>query len=131
VNFGDVQDELGTRLDITGLRVSLFEPASITGPTAIFAYPNSITFDETTDGQHRLSLRLVVAVPNPTTKQARDSLAGYCAATGVTSVKAALEDSGDGTAFDTVRVSEVVFDGIELGATPYAAAIMTIDVTGA
>lgn len=133
MNFADVQDELGLRLaGISGLRVSVFEPASITGPTAIFAFPNSISFDETVDGMWRASLRLAVALPNPTTKQARDLAAAYCADEGDKSIKVALETDGDEppVSFSTVNVDEIVFDGVTIGETPYAAAIMTIRVTG-
>lgn len=130
MNFADVQDELKTRLDgITGLRASAFEPGSATGPTAIFAWPNSVQFNETTDGADRLSLRLDVAVPNPTTKQCRDAMAGFCATTGASSVKAALEAGGGGTSFDTVSVDEIVFDGTQIGAVDYALGIFTVNVT--
>jgi hypothetical protein len=131
MDIADVMDQVATAIDtITGLRVSAYPAGEITPPAAIVSYPESVTFDATYGrGMDRMSLPVVVLIGVPNDRQTRDLLTAYCAGSGASSVKAAIE-SGSYTALHTIRVEGIDFDVHRVGATDYMAALFTCDIAG-
>ena len=126
-----VMDELAARLaTIEGLRVHAQPIGSVTPPAAVVVYPEEVTFDATYGrGMDRMRLPIVVVVGRPYDRSTRDALAGYCAGSGAQSVKAVIE-SGAYLAFDAVRVENIDFDVVPIGAIDYMAALFTLDIGG-
>jgi hypothetical protein len=72
----------------------------------------------------------VVAVVGKVVDRAtRDNVGRWVAGSGPTSIKSVVE-SGTYTAFDSVRVARIEFDGISIGAVAYLAATFTLDIAG-
>lgn len=127
----DVMDEIAERLTtVTGLKVQA-KPAKLISPPAGFVtYPDTINFDETYGrGEDRMDLGVWIAVGDVDSKSARDHLSDYTAGSGPKSVKEVLE-SGIYTSFDTIRVSQVEFDPVQIGNTTYMGAMFTLDIAG-
>lgn len=131
MNVADVMDQIAQRLDtITGLRVFAYPPPKVTPPAAYLPYPESITYDATYGrGSDELAAGVVVVVGKVSERFCRDDLAAYADGAGARSVKAVLE-SGDYTAFDTVRVSEVTFDVLPIAGVDYLAAMFELQIAG-
>lgn len=131
MNLADVMQALADRLDtIAGLRVHGHPPDKVTPPAAIVTYPDTYTYDETYGrGMDRIELPVVVVVGKVSARSSRDDLARFVDGSGVASVKAVLE-SGTYTAFDTVRVTQAVFDIVTIAGVDYLAATLTVDITG-
>lgn len=130
MDLAEVMDEVATRLKgIADLNVFAYPPAAITPPAAIVDFPE-VSFDETYGrGLDRLSLPVRLVVARAFERSTRDRLVPYCAGSGAQSFKQVLE-SGTYNAFDTLRVSGVEFGMTEVGGTPYASALFTLDITG-
>lgn len=126
-----VMDELAAQVDtITGLRVHPSPPDTISPPAAVVTYPGVLTFDATYQrGMDRMDPSVVVLVGRVSNAAAHKLLSAYCAGDGPQSLKAVIE-AGTYTAFDTVRVTEINFDMISIGAIEYLAATFTLDITG-
>ena len=132
MDLAAVMDDLAGTLEdtITDLRVYASPPGSVQPPAAIVSYPERIAFDETyARGMDRITLPVVVVVGRPTDRSTRDTMAAYCAGSGDSSIKAALE-GGTYSACDTVRVASAEFDVVTIGAVDYLAATFSIDITG-
>lgn len=132
MNLVDVMDQIGDRLKaIEGLQVFPYPAGQVTPPAAVLSYPERIVFDATYGrGMDRINgLPLVVIGGKPTTIDARNALGALTAGSGERSIKAWLE-AGQYTAFDEIRLSEWEFDVIDLAATPFMAALATIDIAG-
>jgi hypothetical protein len=76
-------------------------------------------------------MQVLVLVPNPTTWRAFSELAPYCAGSGSSSVRAAVEGYAY-TACDpqTVKVVDAEFDVVKYAGIPYLAAVFHVDLTG-
>lgn len=131
MNLADVMDEIATKLStIPNLRVFPYPPDSLQPPAAVVAYPETYTFDQTyVRGMDRLTVPVVIVEGKPTDRSSRDRLAEYCDGSGPRSVKAALE-SGDYSAFDSLRVMSIEFDVVTIAGTDYLAALFDLDVSG-
>lgn len=132
IDLALVMDELAERLrkipDLT--TVYARPPDSVTVPSAVVAYPDSLDFDATYGrGMDRMSLPVVLVVGKPSTAAAREKLAKFCNATGPSSVKEVLE-SGVYSTFDDLRVTSVDFDVITVGTSDYLAAAFNLDIAG-
>ena len=126
-DLGTVMDQLGVALaTIEDLRVFDFPPRSAQPPFAFVDMPDSIVFDlSMLREQDRASFPVVVAVADVVDRAARDAIAGYAAASGPTSVKAAIEA---GTVGVSARVESVEFRPVTIAGGTYAGAIFTVDV---
>lgn len=126
-----MMDELGDQLDtIDGLRVYRCPPSSVSVPAAVVSYPEHIDFDASyARGSDDLTLPVVLVVGRPSDRGARSAIAGYCAGSGASSIKAVLE-AGTYTAFDSLRVTSAQFDVVTVGTTDYLAATFEVRITG-
>jgi hypothetical protein len=124
----EVADKLGT---VPGLRPFAYPPDTVTPPAAIVTYPGSYQFDETFGrGMDRIpDLPVLVLVGKVSDRASRDEIGAYCDGSGAKSVKSKLE-VGPYTAFDTLRVAQVEFDVVGIGAVDYLAATFTLDIAG-
>lgn len=131
MNLADVMQAVADRLDtVQGLRVFAYPPDALHPPAAVVTYPETYTFDATYGrGMDQISLPLVVVVGRVSDRASRDVIGAYVDGSGTQSVKQVVE-SGTYTAFDTVRVADVVFDMISIGGTVYLAATFTLDIAG-
>lgn len=132
MDMGAVMQQVADRLDtIAGLRVFAYPPDKPpSAPAAVVTYPGTLTFDGGYNrGMDRLDPTVVALVGKVDTRTARDRIAKYCAGSGVESFKQVLE-SGEYTAFDTLRVTQVEFDILTIGAVEYLSATFTLDVVG-
>lgn len=131
MDLARVMDEIGDRLDtIDGLRVFRYPPDDVTPPAAIVSYPESYTYDETFGrGMDRMSLPVIVLVGGVSDRSSRDQLGAYINGDGDRSIKEVIE-AGEYTAFDSVRVTEAVFDAIRMADADYVAATLTLDIAG-
>lgn len=131
MNLANVMQELAERLDtIAGLRVHGHPPDKISTPAAVVTYPDTYNYDETyARGMDRLELPVVVLVGKVHLLSARNTIGAYADGAGAKSVKAVLE-AGTYTQFDTVRVTGVTFDIVEVAGVEYLGATFTVDITG-
>ena len=95
-SISDIRTGLATRLaTITGLRTAALMPDLPNPPVAI-VIPDNISFDDTFHrGMDTLTFRIFLIVGRADERTAQNSIDGYCATSGSTSVKAAIE--GDKT----------------------------------
>lgn len=131
MNLGDVIDEVAHRLKaIPQLRVHPYPADTVHPPAAVVAWPERYLFDETYGrGSDRLTLPLVVVVSRVPDRAARDQLSKFCDGAGPSSVKAAVE-AGTAAAFDSVRVTGIEFDVVQIGENDYLAATFMLDIFG-
>lgn len=130
MDVGDVMDELGVALSaVTGLRVYPYWAGDVQPPAAIVGLPE-IDFDGSLGrGADEYTLKVTVVVAPTEPRSARNRIGKYAAGSGADSVKAALEVAGS-VAYDSARVTGVVFDGITVGGTEYLGATFTVDIIG-
>ena len=132
MDLGAVMQAVADRIDtIPNLQVFAYPPAVVSPPAAIVTYPGTLTYDGTYGrGMDRIpDLTVVVLVGKVSDRASRDNITKWCKGSGANSIKAVVE-SGTYTAFDTVRVSEVTFDIIAVGAVEHLAATFTLDIAG-
>jgi hypothetical protein len=131
MNLADVMDQLAERLDsISGLNAFPFPPDHIDAPAAIVDYPEEVTFDETYGrGMDRMRVPVVLVVARRDERSTRDELAAFCNGSGARSVKQVLE-SGDYTAFDTIRVVDINIDPFTIAGVEYVGGLFTLDIAG-
>lgn len=132
MNLAAVMAEMGTKLDtIPGLNVKPYTADSINPPAALVELPDTYTFDETYGrGSDSMTLNVTVAVAKVDARNAHTELAKYANGSGTHSVKQALE-AGPNTAYDTLRVTGVVFGTVRFsGGIAYLAAVFSCDVSG-
>ena len=129
----NIRTGLATRLaTITGLRTAATMPDLPNPPVAI-VIPDNISFDDTFQrGMDTLTFRIFLVVGRADERTAQNSLDGFCATSGASSVKAAVE--GDrtlgGAAFDcrvtnmrsygSVLISETTYLSCEFVVLVYA-----------
>jgi hypothetical protein len=133
VDIYNVATQLGTALKtITGLRVYEYGTNDVQAPAAILSLPDlSIDYHQGYGtGASKLSDVVVLVLIRDNTRRASfKSLAGYVKATGVGSIKAALEGATY-TACDTVTVTRVDFDAVTWNGADYLAAEFHLDIFG-
>lgn len=126
-------EQLAVRLKtIEGLRAFGYPipTAQVGEGNAIVGYPDDYTFDSTYQrGADDLTLPIILIVGNPYQRTTRDRLGEYIAGSGPKSIKAVVE-SGEYTAFRTVRVPSVDIDFVSIGAVDYLAAIFPAVISG-
>lgn len=121
-SVGEIRTGLATRLaTITGLRTAATMPDNPNPPVAIVV-PDSINFDDTFHrGMDTLNFRVLLIVGRADERTAQNSIDGYCATSGASSVKAAIE--GDktlgGKAYDCRVTTMSNYGSILIGETTY------------
>ena len=121
-SVGDIRTGLATRLGtISGLRTSALMPDNPNPPIAI-VIPDNISFDDTFHrGMDTFTFRIFLIVGRADERTAQNSLDGYCATSGATSVKAAVE--GDktlgGKAYDCRVTTMRSYGSVLIGETNY------------
>jgi len=93
---------------ITGLRTSSFQPDTINPPIAI-VFPVSVNYDETFNrGMQTYTFAVQVIVGRVSERTGQNSLDAFCASTGASSIKLAIESDKTlgGNAFD-LRVTDM------------------------
>jgi len=106
---------------VAGLRTAATMPDNPSPPIAI-VIPSTITFDDTFQrGMQTYSFNVLIVVGRVDERTAQNKLDAYCASTGASSIKLAIEKdkSLGGKAFD-VRVSEMRnYGSIVIGEVTY------------
>lgn len=134
MNVADVVENLRSALGtISGLRVAEWGAPKISAPAALVLPPERIDFGVTYGaGCDRYpDLWVMVLVDDPTNWRSYQQLAPYCASSGPTSVRAAIEGFPY-TACDpqTVKVTSAEFDVVKYAGISYLAGIFHTDLTG-
>lgn len=85
MNFADVMDEIGDRLEtVGGLRVYRYPADNVQPPCAEITYPEEYLFDETYGrGSDRMTIPVTLMVGRVSDRSARDRLAALVARSGV------------------------------------------------
>ena len=113
---------------ISGLRTSSTMPDNPNPPIAI-VIPSTISFDDTFQrGMQTYTFNVLIVVGRADERTAQNKLDAYCASTGASSIKLAIESDKTlgGSAFD-VRVSEMRNYGqIVIGEVTYLSAEFTV-----
>jgi len=113
---------------ITGLRTASTMPDNPSPPIAI-VIPSTISFDDTFQrGMQTYAFNVLIVVGRADERTAQNKLDAYCASTGTSSIKLAIEKdkSLGGKAFD-VRVSEMRnYGSILIGEVTYLSAEFTV-----
>jgi len=118
----NIRTGLATRLaTITGLRTAATMPDLPNPPIAI-VIPDNISFDDTFHrGMDTLTFRIFLVVGRADERTAQNSLDGFCATSGATSVKAAVE--GDrtlgGAAYDCRVTNMRAYGSVQISETTY------------
>lgn len=121
-SISSIRTGLATRLaTITGLRTAATIPDNPNPPIAI-VIPDSINFDDTFHrGMDTLNFRILVIVGRADERTAQNSIDGFCATSGSSSIKAAIE--GDktlgGTAYDCRVTTMSNYGSVLIGEVTY------------
>lgn len=132
MNLADVMDEAATVLGtITGLRVTAWPPGSVVAPAGIVSYADRIEYDQTYGrGTDRIAgIPFVLVAGKATERSARDTVAGWAAGSGSSSVKAAME-AHTWTSCDDLTVTRCTFDVVTIAGVDYLAAMFEADAIG-
>ena len=127
--ISDLRTGLATNLaTISGLRTAALMPDNPNPPIAIVV-PSTVSFDDTFQrGMQTYSFTVLVVVGRADERTAQNKLDAYCASTGSSSIKLAVESDKTlgGKAFD-VRVTELRNYGqIVIGEVTYLSAEFTV-----
>jgi hypothetical protein len=113
---------------VAGLRTAATMPDNPSPPIAI-VIPSTITFDDTFQrGMQTYSFNVLIVVGRVDERTAQNKLDAYCASTGASSIKLAIESdkSLGGKAFD-VRVTEMRnYGSIVIGEVVFLSAEFTV-----
>jgi hypothetical protein len=131
VSLSTLRDGLALNLStIPGLRTAAYVPDQITPPVAI-PIPTGMTFDSTfCRGMDEYAFTILVLVGSVSDRASQALMDGYCAASGSTSIKAAIEADKTlgGAAFDC-RVQEMRnYQQTPVGDQMYLSAEFTVQV---
>ena len=123
--LSELRTGLATNLaTITGLRTAALMPDNPNPPIAI-VQPESIAYDDTFGrGMQTYTFTIVVLVGRVAERSAQNAIDAFCASTGASSIKLALESDKTlgGTAFD-LRVTDMrAYASIAVGEVNYLAA---------
>lgn len=127
-----VMEEMATVLSqLSGLRVTGYPPASISGPAGYITYPRNIAFDQTYGrGQDRYEdLPVVLCVADPTDRRTRDRIAPWVDSDGPESVKAIFEDRV-WESCSAVEITNAEFDVETVAGVDYLTVIFRATVDG-
>lgn len=104
----------------------------VEAPAAVFTLPDSIDFHQAYGvGASKLTdAAVLVLVRDTNRRESFKTLAGYVAATGAGSVKAALEGYAAGATWDALTVTSVDFDVVTMAGADYLAALFHLDIFG-
>lgn len=134
MDMGAVMQQVADRLDtISGLRVFGYPPDKPPpAPSAVVTYPGTLTYDGGyARGMDRMDPTVVALVGKVSDRTARDRISKYANGSGDESFKQLLEAEGWAhSEFDSVRVTQVEFDVIAIGAIEYLSATFTLDIVG-
>lgn len=132
MDLAAVMDGLGAALDtIDGLRSHPYYVPRAIPPCAVVTWPDDYDFDETFGrGSDRVVLPVTVIVGQADQRSARDQLAAYCAGSGASSVKAAVESYAPAGVWDSARVQKVEFGAVTVAAVSYLAATFHVEIIG-
>ena len=129
--ISSIRTGLATRLGtISGLRTAATMPDLPNPPIAI-VIPDSVNFDNAFGrGLDTLTFRIVVIVGRADERTAQNSIDGYCATTGASSVKAAIEGGKTlgGAAFDCRVTAMTNYGSTVIGETTYLSCEFTVVV---
>lgn len=132
MNLLNVMNEITAAVNtIADLRVKPWHQETLTPPAALVTLPASINYHGTygTGVQMIEDLTVVVLVGKSSDRVALKRIAAYAAATGASSVKAAIEGATY-TSLSTINVDSCEFDNPEYDGTEYLAAIFHCSITG-
>lgn len=132
MNLADVMDDLGAALKrIPGLRVLPYTAEEATPPAAMVLWPEELNYDTTmVRGGDRITVPVLVLSGQIDARSARDQLARYLDGSGPHSVKAAIDDYADATAYDSARVDSVEITSAPVGGVELLAAQFQVDIIG-
>lgn len=130
-SISDIRNGIATNLGtISGLRTSAWIPDQINPPIAIVK-PDSISFDRAMQrGMDLMQFSVLAIVGRVDERSAQARLDAYCATTGASSIKAAIEsDQTLGSAAFDVRVTEMRnYTSLPVGDVTYLAAEFAVEV---
>lgn len=134
MDMGEVMQQVADRLDtIPGLRVFGYPPDKPPpAPSAVVTYPGTLTYDGGyARGMDRMDPTVVALVGKVSDRTARDRISKYANGSGDESFKQLLEaEDWEHSTFDSMRVTQVEFDVIAIGAVEYLSATFTLDIVG-
>lgn len=134
MDMGAVMQAVADRLDtIPNLRVFGYPPDKPPpAPSAVVTYPGTLAYDAAyARGMDKMDPTVVALVGKVSDRTARDRIGKYCNGSGAESFKALLEaEDWEHPTFDSLRVTQVEFDIIAIGAVEYLAATFTLDIVG-
>lgn len=131
MNLTSIREEIAAKLDaIDGLRAFAWPNSSTPPPVGVVMLPTRLDFDATFQrGADQLDVDVVVYVGRTDQRTSYDLISDYCAGSGASSVKAALE-TGTYTSFDSLRVRDVEFGVVTVAGVDYLAATFGVDLIG-
>lgn len=131
MNLTAVREEIADKLDaISGLRVYAWPNSSSPPPVGVVMLPTRVDFDATFQrGADVVDIDVVVYVGRTDNRASYDLISAYCAGSGSSSVKAALE-TGSYSSFDSLRVRDVEFGVVRVAQVDYLAATFGVEVIG-
>lgn len=131
MDLGAVMDEVARVLEqITGLRVSAWPQASVSGASGYVSYPEMINYDQTygAGSDEYVGLPLVLLVPRPDSRGAREAVARWSRGDGE-GVRALIAN-WPWTTCDFVQVTGCKFEVETIAGVDYLAAVFTATVAG-
>lgn len=124
-SLSDLRDGLATNLaTIDGLRVSAFVPDNINPPLAIIT-PQTIEYHKSfRNGLNTYNFIVSVFVGRVSERSAQNTLDAYCAPTGSSSIKSAIESDKtlSGLAFDLIVSDMRNYGSVTIGENTYLTA---------
>ncbi len=133
MNLYAVAQELKARLDpLFSERVAIGAPDSVSPACAVIALPDAVDYDATyrRGADSIKGWEILAIVSKVSDRRLFETVAAYCAGSGASSVKQALE-TGPYDACDSVVVTRVETDTVTWQGTDFQGAIFMIDVFGA
>lgn len=132
--LSQIRDGLKTRLEtITGLRAHDTIPDSISPPCAVVGAPEPLEYDVAFRGAaHRYTIPVRVYASRASERTGQDKLDGYMAASGATSIKAAIEGDATlgGAAHSTVVKQARGYGVYNIGGVDYLGVEFVTEVIG-
>jgi hypothetical protein len=135
VDLYAIATQLGAALAVPtpALRVYQYGATKVEAPAAVVALPDGIDYHQAygTGASKLEDLVVLVLVRDLNRRTSFKTLAGYAAASGAGSVKAALEAFVPaGRAWDTLTVARVDFDVVTMAGADYLTALFHLDLFG-
>ena len=129
-----IRNAIGTNLsNISSLTVYNYMPDSMEPPTAIVGVIETVTYDDTMQrGTDKYIIPIQLIVSRVDAQDSQETLDGYLASSGASSVKAQIEsDTSLGGVVSTVRVTEARNYGVyNMNNTDYLGCEFMIEVVG-